>query len=353
MSPFYPSEATRPTKLSVLLDILLWLMILGLAGWGVYYFLVGQYEGRQQVIHLHFRDANEISKGAAVKMMGTDLGYVDGIKLHKDFVDITVKTYPDSIKVPSGSTFTVLFTGLVGSKSIEIIPPPATRPNTSQKTPQYLVENPIRLRQTLQYQIDIAQQLKEGAENFTNIFGNEKPIEILQYNILRARDGAVSGNQYLQQMSASVAEKQQNTHHFFNTINESLADFNEVAKEAEASSDPKYLEPALYASLRYLGLLLKEGQATMMTFQSAKGYQHIMNMITDIQLHVDAITKLPVGKVEVALIALQNRVDHFEKAVSFFSQTLDSSGRSKLHQLRLKVLNANEKIQRWNHRLKH
>jgi ABC-type transporter Mla subunit MlaD len=180
-----------PLNRAIISDILLWITLALLAFYLVYLFAVVFPAKRGQIINLHFKDANEISKGSAVRMMGMDIGFVNDVRIRKDHVEVTVQTNPDAPKIPSGATFTILFTGLAGSKSIEVEAPDAPHPKIHGK-PIYLVEEPIRMKDALNYSLDATQALQKGAENIADFFGKKKPVEELQFNIQQTHQMTVT-----------------------------------------------------------------------------------------------------------------------------------------------------------------
>lgn len=178
---------------AIISDFALWFLLAFLLAYGVYLFAIAIPAKRGQTIILHFRDANEISKGSPVRMMGTEIGFVDDVHIRRDHVDIKVQTNPGTLRIPSGSTFTILFTGLAGAKSIEVDLPKTPQP-VGKDGPIYLVEEPIRMKDTLNASIDVIQALQKGAENITDFFGKRKPVEELQFNIRQAyRMSAIAG----------------------------------------------------------------------------------------------------------------------------------------------------------------
>lgn len=151
-------------------------------------------DGRQTRLRVSFRDANEITPGALVRMMGTEIGYVERIGLYPqnapDHVELVIRTAHTAAPIPNGARATILFTGLAGSKSVEIDPHPRPRENNpgvagGGKTAglNLDIDEPIRIHQAVQFQVDIAEALKGGAENFGRLLGN--PDSSLQQDVQR------------------------------------------------------------------------------------------------------------------------------------------------------------------------
>jgi hypothetical protein len=303
---------------SIMTDFLLWGLILAVIAGGVFWFTSKNSPVKQQTIKLAFEDANELSRGASVRMMGTEVGYVSDVQLRENHVDVIIKTNAGSLQIPSGSTFTILFTGLVGSKSIEVIPPAVTRPFIQGK-PQYLVQNPIRLRQALQYQIDIAKALEDGAQNFTNFFGNKKPAEMLQYNILRSRDATLIAKNYMNRTRDTLDEKNRDAGKYLGGFVDTLDDFVGVTEEGKTVMDPKYLKPAVYSTLRYFTLLFTESQAGMVSFETSQNIQKFNHKIVGVG---QGFQQSPIHQVSRPFSQLMLGLSQFERGLGLLNHSM-------------------------------
>lgn len=165
-------------------DVLLWGGVLALLAWGAWAWQTArdQASARQRVT-LVFKDANEIVRGSNVRMMGVDIGYVDRIQLRGDHVQVTLSPARGMPPIPDGATATIEFTGLVGSKSVEIRPPEIPVTPSTSPSPHVQVQEPIRVRDAIAYNVDIANALKTGAQQFSDMFGRQEQVNALQRNI--------------------------------------------------------------------------------------------------------------------------------------------------------------------------
>ena len=93
---------------------------------------------------IFLQDVDGLIVGSPVRMMGVEVGHVAKIKPLKDNVYVKfILTNPD-VYIPQGTAVTVEFTGLAGSKSLEIYLP--NKDNYIDKTvPLLQVESPKRL----------------------------------------------------------------------------------------------------------------------------------------------------------------------------------------------------------------
>lgn len=249
---------------AIISDILLWIVLALVVGAGVFGVRAQLAQRQGETVVIHFRDANEITRGSLVRMMGTEIGYVDNIKLRKDNVAVTIRTYPEALEIPSGSLFTVQFTGLVGAKSIEIVPPRVPRPNVHGK-PLYRVEEPIRLKDNMNYQMDILQDLQVGAENITDFFGKKKPVEELQVNIQQARAWVNQSNRFFEQSRTDLRQIRSEMTVATSEAVDTLEKFNRGMQTARAATDPARLRGNVNGALNHMAdlnrLLTTEGNA--------------------------------------------------------------------------------------------
>jgi hypothetical protein len=220
-----------------------------------------------------------------------------------------------------------------------------------QGKPQYLVKNPIRLRQALQYQIDIADSLKEGAENFANMFGNDKPAEILQYNVLKARDGIIIARNYLTDFNVLLEQKNKDAGMYLGNIRHTIEDFAEATAEADRTLDPRYLGPTVSSALRYFNLAVNEGHAAMETFESTHGFHQFNRKIIDANRRISH-TSLLTPEVAIHKLQAWNRhVRAFGNGLSTFNRYLSPSPLPHLEAMDRSLKSFNQQVEKANRRL--
>jgi len=73
--------------------------------------------------HVFFKDIDGIIKGSPVKIQGVQVGYVSDIKFIQDEVFLTFIITEKNFTMPSKIDATVSFTGMGGSKSLELFVP--------------------------------------------------------------------------------------------------------------------------------------------------------------------------------------------------------------------------------------
>lgn len=127
-------------KLARFIELSIWFLLLVFV-LGIGYFAKQNYN-QHKTYQIFLQDVDGIIKGSPVRMMGIHIGYVRKVKIINDMVFVDFIINQDGIEIPKGSKVTVEFTGLGGSKSIEIYTPKDKVPKGSQT---FEVQQPRRL----------------------------------------------------------------------------------------------------------------------------------------------------------------------------------------------------------------
>lgn len=122
---------------------------------------------------LTFQDIDGIIKGSPVRFLGVVVGHVRNIKVHDDSLLVQIIVTKPGVKIPDGTTAQVEFTGLAGSKSIEMNPP------DGKIVSGIVTRNPIRLKDFLD-SLQIYSNVLLGIENGLIKLSSQETLEILQ-----------------------------------------------------------------------------------------------------------------------------------------------------------------------------
>ena len=135
---------------------------------------------------IFLQDVDGLIVGSPVRMMGIEVGHVTKIKPTKDEVYVKfILTNPD-VYIPQGTSVTVEFTGLAGSKSLELYLPQKNT-NLDPLTPLITVESPKRLHDAMSLLNDMFKKL-DSIIYTTSDFGtklqekNIKPNQFINNN---------------------------------------------------------------------------------------------------------------------------------------------------------------------------
>lgn len=93
-------------------------------------------------------DVDGLIVGSPVRMLGVEVGHIIKIKPVKDSMYVNFIITRPEVEIPQGSIITVEFSGMAGSKSLEIYPPDENS-YVDKNTPIITVEQPKRLHDAL------------------------------------------------------------------------------------------------------------------------------------------------------------------------------------------------------------
>ena len=115
-------ELKKRLKSAVFLEIVFWIILLALIfsiGYGIFYhkFI------KPNLYTITFNDIDGIINGSPVRFMGLVSGHVRKLTYHKDSIEVQIIITKKNMKIPPGSVASVEFSGIAGTKSIEIMPP--------------------------------------------------------------------------------------------------------------------------------------------------------------------------------------------------------------------------------------
>lgn len=333
---------------AIISDFALWFFLAFLLAYGVYLFAIAIPAKRGQTIILHFRDANEISKGSPVRMMGTEIGFVDDVHIRRDHVDIKVQTNPGTLRIPSGSTFTILFTGLAGAKSIEVDLPKTPQP-VGKDGPLYLVEEPIRMKDTLNASIDVIQALQKGAENIADFFGKRKPVEELQFNIRQAHQMSAIAGRNTSALNMAIIHLQQDiTDNTLEAI-DTLSGLNQATSQLAQYSQPAKLRKDVSDLIDFGNKLAVLSQSQS---QGALNTIRLSRRLTRINQHNARLNRQIHGLIgQVQQAPLKPWLDHLYKQGGPFAYFLDQADAYFSTNHMPALIHARQAIQGFNHNL--
>lgn len=132
-------------------EILVWLVII-IVMISILCFAVLKHEYSFETHTIRISDVDGLIVGSPVYLMGVQIGFVTKTKMLNDNDEVLVKfrVSDKKIHILKGTIATVEFTGLGGSKSLQLYPPDSAKtvyPNLLESNNDYLVvERPRRLR---------------------------------------------------------------------------------------------------------------------------------------------------------------------------------------------------------------
>ncbi len=105
-----------------IVELFIWLLILILVSGGI---MLVKYNYKKQfnTYQIFLPDVDGMINGSPVKLLGIQVGYVNQIDIVGEDVYVKFVITNPKIKIPYGTIATVEFSGLGGSKSLELYPP--------------------------------------------------------------------------------------------------------------------------------------------------------------------------------------------------------------------------------------
>lgn len=105
-----------------LVELFVWILILFLVSGSIMFFRY-TYKRNFNTYQIFLPDVDGLINGSPVKILGIQVGYVNQIDIVGDDVYVKFIINDSKIKLPPGIKATVEFSGLGGSKSLELYPP--------------------------------------------------------------------------------------------------------------------------------------------------------------------------------------------------------------------------------------
>ena len=122
-------------------------------------------------------DVDGLIVGSPVRMMGIEVGHVTKIQPTNEEVFVKFILTDDSVKIPQGTVATVEFSGMAGSKSLELYLPDKTT-YIDKNTPILTVEPPKRLHDALGLLNDMFDKLGAIIYTSSSFGGKLKHIDL-------------------------------------------------------------------------------------------------------------------------------------------------------------------------------
>ena len=101
------------------LEILIWMIIILFFVVGFKIFAIHQEKINNDYV-IFLQDVDGLIVGSPVRMMGIEVGYITKIKPTNEEVYVKFLVSDKSMKIPRGTQATVEFSGMAGSKSLEL-----------------------------------------------------------------------------------------------------------------------------------------------------------------------------------------------------------------------------------------
>lgn len=140
-----------------IVEVFIWVLILFLVAGGIMVSKIN-YRKNFNTYQIFLPDVDGLINGSPVKIMGIQVGYVNQVDIVGDDVYVKFVITEKNVKIPHGSKATVEFSGLGGSKSLEIYPPESDKKHSDKLiNPQ----SPKRIHDSIGMLYDMFDQIVE------------------------------------------------------------------------------------------------------------------------------------------------------------------------------------------------
>jgi len=106
-------------------ELFIWLLILFVVSGGIM-FAKYTYKKNFNTYQIFLPDVDGLIDGSPVRLMGIQIGYVNQVDIVGEDVYVKFIVTEKDVKIPHGAIATVEFSGLGGSKALELYPPKST-----------------------------------------------------------------------------------------------------------------------------------------------------------------------------------------------------------------------------------
>ena len=150
-----------------LAELLLWGFII-FSVLFVSFFVYNKKVSEKYTYYVFFKDIDGLIKGSPVKIQGYQVGYVSNISIVNEDVFVTFIITDHKIQMPRQLAASVEFTGMGGSKSLELFVPEKNSKNQNLIT----TIEPRRINDFYIYQNQIAQNIVTMTSEFMKMFND-------------------------------------------------------------------------------------------------------------------------------------------------------------------------------------
>lgn len=189
-------------------ELFIWLLILFLVSGGI---MLAKYNYKRQLntYQMFLPDVDGLINGSPVRMMGMQIGYVNQVDIVGEDVYVKFIVTDKDVAIPNGSVATVEFTGLGGSKSLEIYPP---EPGKVKFTKLLVPQSPKRIHDSLGLLNDMFEQITSIAYDVSHFMGQIGIIK--QKNEISSPTNGKSAVEILDSSNSWIDEMQKKLDNF-------------------------------------------------------------------------------------------------------------------------------------------
>ena len=191
-----------------------------------------------------FKDVDGLSVGSPVRLMGKQVGNIVKLELYESEIYVTFRIAKKNTIIPDGSIASIQFTGLAGSRSLEIMP--QKRKFLTNNKIIYSQE-PIRISSLMQVQTTIFENLLEFCRGMLT-FLSKNSIDSTKKNLQTTSEYMKESNQSMdgalkniKESGSDISKNTKEIKQFMNEQNKNLdsayKSFNKLSKDQKLKNN--------------------------------------------------------------------------------------------------------------------
>ena len=234
-----------------------------------------------------FKDVDGLSVGSPVRFMGKQVGNIVKLELYESEIYVNFRITEKNIVIPDESIASIQFTGLAGSRSLEIMP--QKRKFSTNKSLIYSQE-PIRINSLLHVQTTIFENLLEFCRGMF-VFLSKNSIDSTKKN--------------LQTTSVYMKESNQSLDNTLKNIKESGSDISKNTKEIK----------------QFMNEQNKNWDSAYKSFNTLTKDQKLQKNIEDVQVTVEKLSNtIDIEKTNKKISEVTDNLNNLNSNVKNFNQ---------------------------------
>lgn len=173
-------------------------------------------KNRENDYRIFLQDVDGLIVGSPVRMMGVEVGHVVKIKPIKDEVYVKFLITAPDVYIPQGTEVTVEFSGMAGSKSLELYPP-NEKTYKDNNTPVLKVNPPKRLHDALRLLDEMYKKMNSIIYS-SFIFGSKLNEEMKPYETNKNPNSKEDFNSFINYSNNFLDESTQKANDIRNNL---------------------------------------------------------------------------------------------------------------------------------------
>ena len=228
---------------------------------------------------IEFKDVDGLSVGSPVRLMGKQVGNVIKLELLDSEIYVTFRITEKNIIIPDNSIASIQFTGLAGSKSLEIMPPIGKKNFLTNKKIIYSQE-PIRINSILQVQTTIFENVLEFCRGLYAFF-SKNSIDSTKKNLKTTSEYMQESNQSMDETLKNIKKSGSDISKNTKEIKQFLNEQNQNMSSAYESFNTLTKDQKLKNNMDNIQTTVEKLSASIDTDKANKKVSEVTNSLND------------------------------------------------------------------------